>query len=439
MKYLFFDLDDTLLDSQKHVPEKTVEYLRRLKEERGLVLGVASGREPSAIYPTLEKTKLSELIDVLVASCGGEIIDHRRNTHTKLHKIPKETIREVRDFYEDKKNGGLYIRSGEEIYASKPDLEIGRPFFRVDGHTRFLSLYEQEPEEVFRLIILFNTKEDLEACKDECMGHHFKDLLLLHTRDYLYEYIDERNSKSHAARMYVESYGDTLEDVLFFGDSVNDLDMLENCGRGVAMKNASEIAKDAADDITEYTCNEEGVRRYLEKYFEEPEITFEEVKKGEEEKIRELSSLATSIVREHYDPILGKAQNDYMLEKFQSVQAMSRQLEEKYIYYLVKENGGSEGFIGFYPREEDLYLSKLYLKKSERKRHIGKKMMDFVVTQAEKFHKEKITLNVNRYNDDSIAFYEHYGYKRIREEDNDIGSGYYMNDYVYEFTLKEKD
>ena len=163
MKYLFFDLDDTLLDSQKHVPEKTVEYLRRLKEERGLVLGVASGREPSAIYPTLEKTKLSELIDVLVASCGGEIIDHRRNTHTKLHKIPKETIREVRDFYEDKKNGGLYIRSGEEIYASKPDLEIGRPFFRVDGHTCFLSLYEQEPEEVFRLIILFNTKEDLEA------------------------------------------------------------------------------------------------------------------------------------------------------------------------------------------------------------------------------------------------------------------------------------
>ncbi len=438
MKYLFFDLDDTLLDSHKQVPEKTVEYLRRLKEEKGLILGVASGREPSAIYPTLEKTKLISLIGVLVASCGGEIIDHRRNTHQKFHMIPVETIREVRDFYADKKNGGLYIRAEEDIYASK-DLEIGRPFFRVDGQTQFLSLYEKEPEEVFRLIILFNTKEDLEACKEECMAHHFKDLLLLYTRDYLYEYIDERNSKSAAAKSYVESYGDTLDDVLFFGDSVNDLDMLENCGRGVAMINGSEIAKNAADDITEYSCDEEGVRKYLEKYFEDPGICFEEVKKGETDKIKELSALATSIVREHYDPILGKTQNDYMLEKFQSVQAISEQLEDRYIYYLVKEGKEDLGFIGFYPREEDLYLSKLYLKKNERRRHIGKKMMDFVIAEAKRFHRNKITLNVNRYNDDSIAFYEHYGYKRIREEDNDIGSGYYMNDYVYEFTIKEKD
>ena len=41
-----------------------------------------------------------------------------------------------------------------------------------------------------------------------------------------------------------------------------------------------------------------------------------------------------------------------------------------------------------------------------------------------------IELNVNRFNP-SIAVYEHLGMRRIRAEKNDIGSGYYMDDYVY--------
>ena len=51
-------------------------------------------------------------------------------------------------------------------------------------------------------------------------------------------------------------------------------------------------------------------------------MRFEEVKRADEEQVQTLSALATSIVREHFDPIIGKAQNDYMLEKFQSVPAL---------------------------------------------------------------------------------------------------------------------
>ncbi len=51
-------------------------------------------------------------------------------------------------------------------------------------------------------------------------------------------------------------------------------------------------------------------------------MTFEPLLPTNESGIAEMSALATEIVREHYDPILGTAQNDYMLEKFQSVSAL---------------------------------------------------------------------------------------------------------------------
>ena len=53
-----------------------------------------------------------------------------------------------------------------------------------------------------------------------------------------------------------------------------------------------------------------------------------EIVKVKNEEIKPLSILATSILREHYDPILGKEQNDYMLEKFQSEKAIKEQIEQ---------------------------------------------------------------------------------------------------------------
>ena len=57
-------------------------------------------------------------------------------------------------------------------------------------------------------------------------------------------------------------------------------------------------------------------------------MEFREIFLLDEKGIEELSSLATEIIREYYDPLLGKTQNDYMIELFQSVPALKRQLQE---------------------------------------------------------------------------------------------------------------
>ena len=164
------------------------------------------------------------------------------------------------------------------------------------------------------------------------------------------------------------------------------------------------------------------------------EVTVCKVKEPEE--TAELSKLATAILREHYDPIVGKEQNDYMLEKFQSEKAIADQFKHGYIYYWGIYNGKKAGFIGFYPVENNkLYLSKFYVSKEFRGKKVGRKMFEFIVQYSKEKGYKSVFLNVNKYNDNSIKVYEHLGFVKIRDEKNDIGHGYYMDDYVYEYTL----
>lgn len=146
--------------------------------------------------------------------------------------------------------------------------------------------------------------------------------------------------------------------------------------------------------------------------------------------VEELSRFASEVVKEHFDPLVGAAQNDYMIAKFQTVESILSQLESGYQYYWVNLDGKRAGFLAFYPKAEDLYLSKFYTHKSFRGNHLAKYMLDFIESEAKKEEKKGIHLNVNRGNSDVIAIYKHLGFKVIREEKNDIGGGFFMDDYV---------
>ena len=163
-------------------------------------------------------------------------------------------------------------------------------------------------------------------------------------------------------------------------------------------------------------------------------MDFVELKKDDKWNIAAMSAMATEIVREHFDPIIGKAQNDYMIGKFQTTEAISEQLEEGYQYYFVENEGRIVGFLAFYSRGTAMYLSKFYLYKTERGRGYSRQMLDFVLSEAKSSGLRSIELNVNR-NNDAIYAYESMGFRVIREEKNDIGQGYFMDDYVYSLEL----
>ena len=60
--------------------------------------------------------------------------------------------------------------------------------------------------------------------------------------------------------------GDRIEQTVVFGDSENDLEMIQKCGVSVSMKNGTEAVRAAADYVTGYTNNEDGVFRFLKEH-----------------------------------------------------------------------------------------------------------------------------------------------------------------------------
>lgn len=152
--------------------------------------------------------------------------------------------------------------------------------------------------------------------------------------------------------------------------------------------------------------------------------------------IEQTAELAHKIWREHYNPIVGSGQVEYMLEKFQSAEPITKQIqEENYLYYLLKEADRNVGYCAFQARGESLFLSKIYVDSAERGNGFGRAIMEFAKAKARELGLKTLSLTVNKDNSGSIAVYKKIGFEVTEEICPDIGGGYVMDDYVMQLTL----
>lgn len=150
-----------------------------------------------------------------------------------------------------------------------------------------------------------------------------------------------------------------------------------------------------------------------------------------EAEISTVASLAKTIWNEYYVPIIGQAQVDYMLEKFQSEEAIARQMrEEKHEYYLVHTKLVPVLYGAIIEKPGELFLSKLYVLASHRGKGFGSILINFLLSRCRAKNLDYITLTVNKNNAYSIKAYEKMGFEIYGEVVTDIGSGFVMDDYM---------
>ena len=126
-----------------------------------------------------------------------------------------------------------------------------------------------------------------------------------------------------------------------------------------------------------------------------------------------------------------------MLEHFQSVEAIRRQIaEEGYAYYLLGRLDGGAGYIAIREESDALFLSKLYVRKCFRGLHFAADTMAFLRGYRAR-GLNRIYLTVNKRNTGSISFYRKQGFRTIRSQTSDIGGGFVMDDYVMELPAGE--
>lgn len=152
--------------------------------------------------------------------------------------------------------------------------------------------------------------------------------------------------------------------------------------------------------------------------------------------IKDLAQLTSEIWHEYWVEILSPEQINYMVEKFQSEEAITKQIaEENYTYFYIEKNNKIAGYIGLSKKEDYLFLSKLYIKKDFRHQGIGTQVFEFIKEFALKNNYKKIILTVNKYNTNTIKAYYKWGFKEIDSVVTDIGNGFVMDDYIMEYSL----
>ncbi|MBO7473031.1 MAG: GNAT family N-acetyltransferase [Ruminococcus sp.] len=153
--------------------------------------------------------------------------------------------------------------------------------------------------------------------------------------------------------------------------------------------------------------------------------------------LKAVAELASIIWHECFIDIISEGQIDYMVEKFQSYKAMTKQIiEQDYSYFAVREDDELCGYIGVKPEKDDrFFLSKLYLKSDRRGRGIASQMLKKVFEEAKNCGKEKVYLTVNKHNEHAISVYLRTGFEIADKVVTDIGNGYVMDDYIMEYTL----
>jgi ribosomal protein S18 acetylase RimI-like enzyme len=138
-----------------------------------------------------------------------------------------------------------------------------------------------------------------------------------------------------------------------------------------------------------------------------------------------------------YGPILSNMQLDYMLEQMYSIEALNKNLDEGHHFLIAKEHNVPLGFASYilhYPTKGTVRIPKIYVLPETQGKGIGRLLIDEIQIQALKHGAEKISLNVNRFNN-AKHFYEKLGFEVTAEEDIEIGNGYLMEDYIMEKQL----
>jgi diamine N-acetyltransferase len=149
-----------------------------------------------------------------------------------------------------------------------------------------------------------------------------------------------------------------------------------------------------------------------------------------------VETLAREIWYEFYVPLIGRAQVDYMVGRFQTAAAMAAQMRDGYEYFLVRHGDRAIGYCAVQPQQDtrSLFLSKFYLHKDARSAGTGRALMEFIVQLALARGLVSIWLTVNKGNP-SVRAYERLGFRIAADLRIDIGQGFVMDDYRMEKSL----
>lgn len=256
-KLIAMDFDGTLLTDDKQLLENTKEKLINLKKEGYYIVGVTARNLESAL-----SVAPKDIFNYLILNNGAYLYDVNQDIGNYIGIIQKEEAQSIIDLTEDKCtqidliSGTVYY-----IYKNKTNSPLS---FIID-----INSLDEIDEEIARMNIFLEKQEDIDYLYSIlCTKFPNLSTQIMQDSDSIKKWIIINPfgiDKSITLENLGKSLDIALEEIVFFGDGLNDLEVMKKVGCSVAMKNALEPIKEKAKFITD-SNNENGIATFLSKY-----------------------------------------------------------------------------------------------------------------------------------------------------------------------------
>ena len=263
MKLFFTDLDGTLLNKESTVSETSKQILKDFTEAGNLLIP-SSGRPLLSIQKLLDAVGISDMVRFIVAYNGALIWDCLESKPVWSACVPFNCARLIQDTCFDL---DIHIQTynHETIYTVRDDLEITyykkKIFLPVDFSEDPVGRCDEEPYKM--LAIDLNSHDNLCKLKDRLAPQIGDRINMVFSNDNYLEFFNMEAGKGRGVVELCKLLNVPVSDSFAAGDEENDISMMQAAGCAIAVSNATERVKKAADVITEFDNAHDGLALYI--------------------------------------------------------------------------------------------------------------------------------------------------------------------------------
>ncbi len=266
MKYklLVTDIDDTLLTTDKRITQNVMQAISKA-QDAGVTIAIASGRLPIGVRPYVEALRIRERGGAYLAFNGGLILDaqdHILHADVLDAKYLPAVVRALRPYdvavlvhQHDK----IFTDNNQNSYAYTEPEALHQPLHLLDD------LLTDVDWDLHKILIA-GEPELLKEVEPVLKAQFGDELDIFLSAPWFLDVMPKGVTKGAGIRWLADRMGISVDEVIACGDSYNDLSMIEAAGLGVAMANAEEGLKAAADYVTERDCDHDGIAEVVEKF-----------------------------------------------------------------------------------------------------------------------------------------------------------------------------
>lgn len=270
-KLIFLDIDGTLTEPGKNTPPKSAVEAVEMARRAGHKVFLCTGRNYGMLKPLLKYG-----FDGLIASSGGYIeVEQKVIYDHPMTKVQERTAMEVLDQNQifctiECKDGSYTDERLKDFLRNNQDKSENSELLRwreqIEQSLGIRPMSEYKGQPLYKIVMMALSRESLENAK-EILGKDFA-FCIQETKGHTIhngELICTDYDKGQAVERVCSYLGYTVKDTIGFGDSMNDLEMMEMVGISVCMQNGSNALKDIAD----YVCPpyyENGIYEAFQRY-----------------------------------------------------------------------------------------------------------------------------------------------------------------------------